>query len=148
MGESFKNTSYLSLSKNEICHDISPNSTIIYDYYINYDRENADTPGDLDIIKDPILVMSQSAFLWPQKNHQRRYFSLGLRCRRLELPTAARGSAKRPPHPGEKDMKHPVRYESPKSQTCELKITYKFGGFNIILYKNQWKSPINLEGLI
>ena len=73
MGESFKNTSYLSLSKNEIYHDISPNSTIIYDYYINYDRENADTPGDLDIIKDPILVMSQSAFLWPQKNHQRTF---------------------------------------------------------------------------
>jgi hypothetical protein len=92
MGESFNNTSYLSLSKNEICHDISPNSTIIiYDY-----RENDDTPGDLDIIKDPILVMSQSAFLWPQKNHQRRFFSLGLRRRRLaEAPDCGSGICKK-----------------------------------------------------
>ena len=129
MGESFNNTSYLSLSKNEICHDISPNSTInIYDY-----RENDDTPGDLDIIKDPILVMSQSAFLWPQKNHQRRFFlSVYGVADWLKLPTAARGSAKRPPHPGEKVMKHPKMAGTSRKKLSNMWI------------ENQWKSSINV----
>lgn len=53
----------------------------------------------------------------------RRFFSRSTAIFRLALPTAARGSAKRPPHPGEKSMKNPHGwYESPKSQTCELKI--------------------------